>query len=294
MLDGLCIRHCTLSIQQAVQTCVEQQAPKKQNKDQCLQSRCNDHPPIRLWILGRLPKPHKTSWAPPPTLPPHHLVHTLERLHQQTHSPGGGRQQQHRVQAVENPTTLGRAYFQDGRPSLAQDHLVWWTLFWPPKTEGQQRSVTRTHSKSPPCLPHQPSWVGYTCWRPWHLVNWWYIINKAASSLESTRRTFIEEKRQRRNNSEATTPNPDETFTCCHCNRTCQSCIGLINHERACRKCGPPSWSSFVKQSHEFGSPLLGGFKCLFLPSWVPHSIHHSKCDLTITVYSRDRETWSV
>ena len=28
------------------------------------------------------------------------------------------------------------------------------------------------------------------------------------------------------------------TFTCCHCKRTCQSCIGLISHKRACRKRG--------------------------------------------------------
>ena len=67
---------------------------------------------------------------------------------------------------------------------------------------------------------------------------WRRTRNKAASSFESSRRSAIEEKRQRRNTSAATTPNPDETFTCCHCNRTCRSRIGLISHERAYRKRG--------------------------------------------------------
>ena len=69
---------------------------------------------------------------------------------------------------------------------------------------------------------------------------WRRTISKAASSFESSRRSAIEEKRQRRKNSAATTPNPDQTFTCCHCNRTCRSRIGLISHERACRKRGLP------------------------------------------------------
>ena len=70
---------------------------------------------------------------------------------------------------------------------------------------------------------------------------WRSTINKAASSFEENRRASIEEKRQRRKNSAATTPNPDETFTCGHCNRTCRSRIGLISHERACRNRGQPS-----------------------------------------------------
>ena len=69
---------------------------------------------------------------------------------------------------------------------------------------------------------------------------WRRTISKAASSFESSRRSAIEEKRQRRKNSAAITPNPNETFTCCHCNRTCRSRIGLISHERACRKRGLP------------------------------------------------------
>ena len=69
---------------------------------------------------------------------------------------------------------------------------------------------------------------------------WRRTVSKAASSIESSRWSAIEEKRQRRKNSAATTPNLDETFTCCHCNRTCRSRIGLISHECACRKCGLP------------------------------------------------------
>ena len=80
-------------------------------------------------------------------------------------------------------------------------------------------------------------------------------ISKAASSFKSSRRSAIEEKRQRRKNSAATTPNPDETFTCCHCNRTCRSRIGLMSHERACRKRRHPSTcSSLAKQSHDDGN----------------------------------------
>ena len=32
----------------SVKTCVEQQAPKMQNKDHCLLTSCTDHPPIQL------------------------------------------------------------------------------------------------------------------------------------------------------------------------------------------------------------------------------------------------------
>jgi len=70
--------------------------------------------------------------------------------------------------------------------------------------------------------------------------SWRHIIAKAAASFESTRRAAVEAKRQRRKNSTATTPNPDLTFTCSHCNRTCRSRIGLRSHERACKKRGLP------------------------------------------------------
>ena len=70
---------------------------------------------------------------------------------------------------------------------------------------------------------------------------WRRTISKAASSFESSRRSAIEEKRQRRKYSAAITPNPEETFTCCHCNQTCQSRIGLMSHERACQE----TWTSF-------------------------------------------------
>ena len=70
-----------LCIWQAVQTCVEEQTPTKQNEDQYLQSRRTDHPPIWLWILGHLPEPLKTLRAIPSTLSPHHPEYTLERLY---------------------------------------------------------------------------------------------------------------------------------------------------------------------------------------------------------------------
>ena len=69
---------------------------------------------------------------------------------------------------------------------------------------------------------------------------WRRTISKAASSFESSRRSAIEEKHQRRKNSAAVTPNPDETFTCCHYNRTCRSRIGLIKS----RACLQETWTS--------------------------------------------------
>lgn len=70
---------------------------------------------------------------------------------------------------------------------------------------------------------------------------WRHTITSASSSFESTRRASLEEKRQRRKTRAATTPNPDTTFPCCHCNRPCRSRIGLVSHERACRRSGHPS-----------------------------------------------------
>ena len=41
------------------------------------------------------------------------------------------------------------------------------------------------------------------------------------------------------------------TFTCGHCSRSCLSRIGLVSHERACRRCGQTTYSLFVKLSHD-------------------------------------------
>jgi len=70
---------------------------------------------------------------------------------------------------------------------------------------------------------------------------WRQTINKAATSFETTRRNSIEDKRKERKQRAATTPDPEHTLPCRHCNRPCRSRIGLQSHERACRKRGQPS-----------------------------------------------------
>ena len=71
--------------------------------------------------------------------------------------------------------------------------------------------------------------------------SWRNTITKAASRFESRRRASVTELKQRRKERAAMTPTPDNTFSCCHCNCACRSRIGLISHERACRKRGQPS-----------------------------------------------------
>ena len=51
------------------------------------------------------------------------------------------RHHQHRGHATEDPPGLGRACCQDGRPSLAQDHFIWRTFFWPPKQRGTKEAL---------------------------------------------------------------------------------------------------------------------------------------------------------
>ena len=80
---------------------------------------------------------------------------------------------------------------------------------------------------------------------------WRHTVHKAASLFEENRRDSLKDKRQRRKAQAAsTTENPDLTYMCRHCTRTCLSRIGLLSHERACSRRGQqPSWSSFAKSS---------------------------------------------
>ena len=86
----------------------------------------------------------------------------------------------------------------------------------------------------------------------WHgRWSWRHTVHKAASLFEENRRDSLKDKRQRRKAQAAsTTENPDLTYMCRHCTRTCLSRIGLLSHERACSRRGQqPSWSSFAKPS---------------------------------------------
>ena len=63
---------------------------------------------------------------------------------------------------------------------------------------------------------------------------WRHTIHKAASQFEENRRDSLKDKRQRRKAQAAsTTENPDLTYMCRHCTRTCLSRIGLVSYERA-------------------------------------------------------------
>ena len=66
---------------------------------------------------------------------------------------------------------------------------------------------------------------------------WRRTIISAVSSFEKP--VGLPSRKNDRENLAAAAPNPDQTFTCRPCNRTCRSCIGLVSHERACRRRGP-------------------------------------------------------
>ena len=70
---------------------------------------------------------------------------------------------------------------------------------------------------------------------------WRHTIKRAAETFEEICRTSIQAKKQRRKDRAAMKPTPNETFSCRHCKRACLSRIGLISHERACRRRGQPS-----------------------------------------------------
>ena len=108
-----------------------------------------------------------------------------------------------------------------------------------------------------------------------------HTLHKAASQFEENRRDSLKEKRQtmKAQVDTSTTENPDLTYMCQHCKRTCLSRIGLLSHERACSRRGQqPWWSSFVKPSQTVStisnhSPNFGwifhfGFVGSFLALW--------------------------
>ena len=68
---------------------------------------------------------------------------------------------------------------------------------------------------------------------------WRHTVHKAASQFEENRRDSLKDKRQRRKAQAAsTTENPDLTYMCRHCTRTCLSRIGLLSYERTCSRRG--------------------------------------------------------
>ncbi len=81
-------------------------------------------------------------------------------------------------------------------------------------------------------------------------VAWRSTIQQAVSSFEDTRRAILKDRRLRRKNRKATpTINPNQTFNCSRCGRTCLSHIGLISHHRACSRHGPAPSYIFVREA---------------------------------------------
>ena len=73
---------------------------------------------------------------------------------------------------------------------------------------------------------------------------WRHTTNHAVSSFEAHRRTTLKAKRLQRKSRDTERHrdiNPNQTFNCTRCNRTCLSRIGLISHERACGRRGRPT-----------------------------------------------------
>ena len=65
---------------------------------------------------------------------------------------------------------------------------------------------------------------------------WRHTVKEGVKSYEKARSARVEAKRQRRKERQSQPTDPNAGYNCCHCNRLCGSRIGLISHERACRR----------------------------------------------------------
>ena len=71
---------------------------------------------------------------------------------------------------------------------------------------------------------------------------WRLTISKAVTQFEETRRDSLKDKRLGRKARAASDAPPDANYICRRCSRACRSRIGLVSHERSCRRRGhPPS-----------------------------------------------------
>ena len=65
---------------------------------------------------------------------------------------------------------------------------------------------------------------------------WRHTVRKGVETFEKARSARVEAKRQRRKERESMPTDSNVGYNCCHCNRLCGSRIGLISHERSCRR----------------------------------------------------------
>ena len=151
---------------QTSQSGLEQQAPEESHKDQCVQSRGTNHPPVWLRVVGHLQTPPTTPGTFSPTVSPLHPQHPLERLHHKRWSASTSRDHQCRGHADENTATLGRARLQNGGSPPTQDRPLRWTLHRAPWQRSTKEEVQRLSEKIPVYLPHRPSTVVSPCCWP--------------------------------------------------------------------------------------------------------------------------------
>ena len=67
-------------------------------------------------------------------------------------------------------------------------------------------------------------------------ADWRKRVFDGVSTFESERKAQAAEKRKRRKDNTAIKPIVNQSYSCSFCSRVCLSRIGLISHERACKK----------------------------------------------------------
>ena len=112
-------------------------------------------------------------------------------------------------------------------------------------TEGHQRSDRRTAWKKSLIMCQinhfQCFMLAENC------DAWYHTTNQVVSFFKNTHRATLKDKRYKRKKHKTMPSNPDQIFSCSHCNPVCLSCIDLISHKHACSQHWPllhfHSWS---------------------------------------------------
>ncbi|XP_069766640.1 uncharacterized protein [Narcine bancroftii] len=208
---------------------LEKQPPEETHKDQCVQSHCHTHAPVRhhLWLLERF---HQRCLCSILNIHWNDFITKVEVLELAESAS---------IESMLLKTQLRWV----GHISRMEDHRLPKIVFYGELSTGHRdRGASKKRYKD--CLKkslgachidhHQ--WADLASNRAsWHLTVW-----RAATSFEEDHRAHLTDKRQRRKNP---TPNPNQPiFPCNRCNRACLSRIGLVSHQRACSRRGhiPP------------------------------------------------------
>ena len=90
------------------------------------------------------------------------------------------------------------------------------------------------------------------------------LSSPSKTTARSTLKTVRREKDRK-----AWALNPGHTFTCYLCSRICLSRIGLVRHQRACSRFGPPPSQKNVCGDKRWNVKLAPGAKGTLLISWL-------------------------